>query len=95
MENKTTMELLNLLGKYSVKERNEEEISDDETDAYVEACNEIRQRAPFDIILNQDFQDNPPLEERIDDLEKNTEDFQKKIKRHKHDTQSGDVMIRI
>lgn len=97
MENKTTSELLDLLGKYSVKERNEKEISDKEVDDYVEALKELQQRAPFNLIFDEDYysEENPTLEKRIDTLEENSEDFEKKVRRHKHDPLTGDVMIRI
>lgn len=99
MENKTTTELLELIGKHSVKERNDKEISDKECDDYVEAIKELQQRPPFKSIFNSEdnyySEENPTFEERLDTLEKNYEDFEKKMKRHKHDERSGDVMIRI
>ena len=99
MENKTTTELLDLIGKYSVKERNDKEISDKECEDYVGAIKELQQRAPFNLIFNSEdnyySEEKPTLEERLDTIEENLEDFEKKIKRHKHDEKSGDVMIRI
>ncbi len=97
MENKTTSELLDLIGKYSVKERNEKEISDKECDNYVAAIKELQNRAPFNLIFDEDYysEENPTLEARLNTSEENQEDFGKKIRRHKHDEKSGDVMIRI
>lgn len=99
MENKTTSELLDLIGKHNVKERNEKDISDKEVDDYVEAIKELQQRAPFDRIFQSEdnyySEETPTLEERIDTLEENSEDFEKKVRRHKHDPLTGDVMIRI
>lgn len=96
MENKKTTELLDFIGKYSVKERNEESISDKEADDYVEATNELVMRQPFSSIFKGYYsEEEKPIVEKISDLEKNFDDFQKKIKRHKHDERSGDVMIRI
>ena len=97
LENKTTSELLDLIGEYSVKERNEAEISDKEVDEYVESIKELQNRAPFNLIFTEDYysEESKTLEERIDNLEENHEDFEKKVRRHKHDILSGDVMIRI
>ena len=99
MENKTTTELLDLLGKYSVKERNEKDISDKEVNDYIEATKELLQRQPFKSIFHSEdnyySEEKLSFEERLDNLEENSEDFEKKMKRHKHDEKSGDVMIRI
>ena len=99
MENKKTTELLDLIGQYSVKERNEKDITDKEFEDYVEAIKELQQRPPFaNIFTSKDnyySEENPSLEERIDNLEENHEDFEKKVRRHKHDEKTGDVMIRI
>lgn len=97
LENKTTSELLDLIGEYSVKERNEAEISDKECDDSVEFLKELQNRAPFNLIFAEDYysEENKTLEERIDNLEENSEDFEKKVRRHKHDPLTGDVMIRI
>lgn len=99
MENKTTSELLDLIGKYSVKERNKKEISDKECDDYVDAIKELQQRAPFSLLFNSEdnyySEEKPSFEERLDEIEENFNDFEKKIKRHKHDERSGDVMLRI
>lgn len=98
MENKKTTELLNILGAYSIKERiNEEAISDKEVEDYVDALKELQQRVPFSLIFKDDYysEDGKTLEERIDDIEENAEDFIGKIRRHKHDPNNGDVLIRI
>jgi len=99
MENKTTSELLDLIGKYDVKTRNDKDVSDKETDDWVEAHKELKLRTPFSFFLDKEEEyfdeTKPSLQERITSLEENSEDFEKKMKRHKHDPQSGDVMIRI
>lgn len=99
MENKTTSELLDLIGKYDVKIRNEKDVSDKETDEWVEAHKELKQRTPFSFFLDSEEEyfdeTKPSLQARIVSLEENAEDFEKKMKRHKHDPLNGDVMIRI
>ena len=100
MENKKTSELLDLLGRYSVKdkERNEETISDKEIEDYIDANRELLNRYPFKLIFtNEDYnlEEDDSIEKRLDNTEKNSDDFEKKIRRHKHDERSGDVMIRI
>ena len=85
MENKTTTELLNLLTKLVDKEGNLLE-------GYDEALEELRNREPFYQILHEDFDDSlPALKEEIADLK----DELKKLKRHKHEPNTGDVLIRI
>lgn len=84
MENKKTTELLDLLGKnrgdsYSA------EVED-------EIIGELRNRSPFFDLLNPDWESSlPTLFKRIGEME---EDI-KKLKRHKHDDKTGDVMARI
>ncbi len=96
MENKTTSELLDIIGKYDVKDRNEKEISDKETDDWVEAVDELITRNPFKRIFEEKYDETKEsIEERLASLEENFEDFEKRMKRHKHDEKSGDVMIRI
>ena len=96
MENKTTTELLNLLGKWSVKDRNEEEISDKETENYVYALVELVQRTPFSFIFSgYPDEGKEPIVEGLSEIKENFDDFYGKIKRHKHDEKSGDVVIRI
>lgn len=99
MENKTTSELLDLIGKYDVKSRNDKDCSDKETDDWVEAHKELKLRSPFCFFLDKEEEyfdeTKPSLQERIISLEENSEDFEKKVRRHKHDPLTGDVMIRI
>lgn len=99
MENKTTSELLDLIGKYDVKIRNEKDVSDKETDDWVDAHKELKQRSPFNFFLDKEEEyfdeTKQSLQERIVSLEENSEDFEKKVRRHKHDPLTGDVMIRI
>ena len=98
MENKTTSELLDLIGKYEVDERNDKEIPDKRVDEFVTAMDELKNRAPFKGIFNVEVdygETKESLEERIGNLGENYDDFEKKMKRHKHDERSGDVMIRI
>lgn len=90
MENKNTSELLDLLWKY---ERESEKTGDALPDEYDDVVAELRKRPPFDRIVGnrQDEGYEPSIEEKpeeaLDDV--------KRLKRHKHDERSGDVMIRI
>jgi len=85
MENKTTTELLDLLSKLIDKDGNL-------LKGYEEAEEELKSREPFWQIFNEDFDESiPALLERIEDLEAEI----KKLKRHKHDDKTGDVLIRI
>ena len=87
MENKNTTELLDLLWKL---ESATEEKQD--WDKYGEVIAELRKRPPFsDIIGQKDSANEYSLEERIENLE---EDL-KLLKRHKHDSHNGDVLVRI
>ena len=90
MENKTTIELLELLWKLDKQsEKKEGEI---DWDKWEEALAELRKREPFSGIFGESEDSNDPtLEERIEVLE----EIVKSLKRHKHDEKSGDVMIRI
>ena len=86
MENKTTTELLEILWKI------EKADSDDKWDEYEAAYTELCSRTPFKDILGMRTEANEfTLEERIDELE----DQLKLLKRHKHDPNNGDVLIRI
>ena len=87
MENKTTTELLDLLSKLS------EEKGDWQTGGkYEQIMDVLKTREPFTELLNEDYDESLPsawiaikgLQEEI-----------KKLKRHKHDPKTGDVMIRI
>ena len=82
MENKTTTELLDLLEKLVSKDGNLKE-------GYEECLEELKSREPFYSLFN------PRTEKTVaDELEDIEEDI-KKLKRHKHDVKTGDVVIRI
>ena len=85
MENKKTTELLDLLKTLIDKEGNLE-------DGYQEALDELKSREPFWQIFNEDYDESlPALKGQVDEL---IEEI-KKLKRHKHDEKTGDVLIRI
>lgn len=85
MENKTTTELIDLLKKLIGKEGNLKE-------GWGEAFEELKSREPFYSIMNEESDEGlPALQKRIEDLEADV----KKLKRHKHDEKTGDVLIRI
>jgi len=85
MENKKTTELLDLIPKLIDKNGNLLE-------GYNEALEELKNREPFYEILNEEYDESlPALKEQIDELVGEI----KKLKRHKHDEKSGDVLIRI
>ena len=85
MENKKTTELLDLLKKLTDKEGNLLE-------GYEEVLELLKLRTPFFEILHEDSEDGlPAFREEIDELKADI----KKLKRHKHDEKSGDVLIRI
>ncbi len=90
MENKTTTELLELLSRTSKLIDKEGKILD--SDKYEEVWAELRQREPFFTILNEDWEEGLPAAwEAIEKLQGEV----KRLKRHKHDERSGDIMIRI
>ena len=61
-------------------------------EGYNEALEELKNREPFYEILNEEYDESlPALKEQIDELVGEI----KKLKRHKHDEKSGDVLIRI
>jgi hypothetical protein len=87
MENKTTSELLDLLWKL-------ENASDGKMDwdKYHDVLAELEKRPPFNRIIGTlDDVNDPSHAEQLEEL---VEDV-KKLKRHKHDDKSGDVLIRI
>jgi NH3-dependent NAD+ synthetase len=87
MENKTTTELLDLLYKI-------ENLPDDKADwdKYEEVLTELRTRNPFKEIIGESMEnDEATLQEKVEEL---LEDV-KLLKRHKHDINSGDVLVRI
>lgn len=87
MENKTTTELLEILRKKGTGSGD----SYDE-DTYEEAMAELRKHSPFWEIFDEDWDEGiPAILARLAELE----DAVKKLKRHKHDEITGDVMIRI
>ncbi len=87
MENKKTTELLDLLQSLS-----EEKGDWEEGGKYEQIMEELKGRYPFWDIFNENSEDGlPALREEIDELKVEI----KKLKRHKHDEKSGDVLIRI
>ena len=84
MENKKTTELLDLLAKNTGDnydgEKNEELLG------------ELRNREPFFTLLNPDWEESVP---RLIATVKELEEEIKKLKRHKHDAKTDDVMVRI
>lgn len=82
MENKTTTELLDLLTKKIGKDG-------ELKDGYAEVLDELMLREPFYLLLHP--RSDSTLEEELEDIW----DELKKLKRHKHDPKTGDVMIRI
>lgn len=87
MENKETTELLDLLAKL------DEDKGDWSTGGkYEQIIAELKTREPFTELLNEDYDRSlPAVWEAIDELR---EDI-KKLKRHKHDEKTGDVMVRV
>lgn len=81
MENKKTTELLDLL----YEKRKKDEFDDE----YQEIIAELREREPF-YSMSHDV-NGTPIEESLEQ----TDEVLKKLKRHKHDPQNGDVLIRI
>lgn len=83
MENKKTTELLDLLTTLVDKDGNLK-------DGWSEARDEIMSRDPFyEIFKSAGIGGN--IEQRLDDMEETI----KLLKRHKHDSTTGDVMARI
>lgn len=85
MENKTTTELIDLLHSLVDKKGNLKE-------GYNEAFEELKNREPFYILLNEDFDESIPA---IMGYIKSLEAEIKLLKRHKHDEKNDDVMVRI
>ena len=92
MENKTTTELLELLRKApkeDIKGYDEFWASDG---IYEQIMEELKIRYPFQILLDEDWENSlPNLVNQVEDLKEEI----KKLKRHKHDEKTGDVLIRI
>ncbi|MFI8696715.1 hypothetical protein [Dietzia maris] len=85
MENKKTTELIDSL-------QNLTEEDWEVGGKYEQVMEELKTREPFATLLNPDYEGSLPyLENKTISL---TEDV-KKLKRHKHDEKSGDVLIRI
>lgn len=86
MENKTTTELLNLLQKLDT----EKDFSVD--GKYQQIMNVLKEREPFCNIFNEDYENSLEwLGSQIEELKSEI----KKLKRHKHDEKTNDVLIRI
>jgi hypothetical protein len=92
MENKTTTELLDLLFKIERKAEKDTDGKKDWAD-YEEVLAELRKRPPFDSLIGNRQSEGyePSLKEAMEDVQ----DDLKKLKRHKHDEHSGDVLVRI
>jgi hypothetical protein len=87
MENTTTTELLEVLRKMGTGAGD-----DYDEDVYDEAFAELKTRSPFWELFNEDWEEGiPQILVRLADLEEEL----KKLKRHKHDPVTGDVMVRI
>lgn len=85
MENKTTTELLDLLKTLIDKDGHLD-------DKWSDVWDELLEREPFYTILHPDHDESiPAILSKIKDLE----DEVKKLKRHKHDEKTNDVLIRI
>lgn len=87
MENKKTTELLDLLGEKN--KDGDDVLSPDEQE---EILVNLRSRTPFFDILESDWDESLPAAiQRIRDLE----DEVVRLKRHRHDPKTDDVVIRI
>lgn len=84
MENKKTTELIELL----------ETMTDDgyEDGTYDQIIGELRNREPFTMLLNREYEGSLP---RLVDMVEILQEDVKKLKRHKHDADNGDVLVRI
>ncbi len=89
MENKTTTELLDLLWKIESKAQ----VSDDEWEKHSQALTDLKKRTPFRQILGEsEYEgDTPTHSEHLEEIDADI----RLLKRHKHDTHTGDVMTRI
>ena len=85
MENKKTTELLDLLQKLEDEDYKE-------GGKYQLIIDELKTREPFTWLLDDDYDCGlPNLVEQVESLREEI----KKLKRHKHDPKTNDVMIRI
>lgn len=89
MENKKTTELLDLLQEVSFDEGSDQS---DVDEVFAELC----KRPPFDKLFGENPYESSNVgdmthDERLEELE----DGVKLLNRHKHDTHTGDVMVRI
>lgn len=87
MENKKTTELLDLLNKVSEDENSNQQEVDDIFEV-------LAKRPPFDQLFGKNKwgdSSDPTHEERLEELE----DDVKLLRRHRHDDNSGDIMVRI
>ena len=87
MENKKTTELLDLLQNL------DEEKGDYKFDGkHSNIITELKTREPFTELLNEDYDESlPSLVKTVNELKEEI----KKLKRHKHDEKTNDVLIRI
>lgn len=87
MENKTTTELLEVLRKKGTGSGDNYDQS-----TYDAAFAELRKRSPFWELFDEDWEEGiPAILIRLSELEEEV----KKLKRHKHDEKTGDVMVRV
>jgi len=92
MENKTTVELLDLLNKAPKEGGKGYDEFWAENGTYEQIMEELKRREPFLQILGEDWDTSLPAAwEEIENLKAEV----KKLKRHKHDEKTGDVLIRI
>lgn len=87
MENKKTTELIDEFIK--LPEQGKEWESGGR---YEQLMKELSKRYPFQNLLNKEWEDSLPfLFQEVEELKEEI----KKLKRHKHDEKTGDVMIRV
>lgn len=92
VENIATTKLLDLIHELDESARIEDEDEDIDWDYYGELTAELDKRYPFNQILGaREEQNETTLKEDVENLEEDV----KFLKRHKHDSNSGDVLIRI
>ena len=91
MENKTTIELIELISKLEA-EANKSTNGETDWEKYTEAMDELKSREPFKGLWGEsDDENDPTFQERIEELE----DKVKKLCRHSHQEKTGDVVVRI
>lgn len=92
MENKTTIELLELLHKAPAEGEKDYDKFWGSEGTYEQIMDEIKEREPFLQILGEDWDTAlPAVWEAIEGILETL----KELRRHKHEQKSGDVMVRI